>query len=680
MKCTLFDLKSSKMKKILLLPLVAALLLVLFFPIQASTAAPITDTSTGVTGRILPANMAGDTSDWIEIAQNGDFSLIVRKNYLNWYSQASRYNDPAWQYTNFGATNNYLNSNVRNIINNWFNGRSFSAADNLPADARLRDYTMQNTAKNVLGTSCNPSASLTNGLSKPTIYQVGVGDDIAFALSYSEAANFCSKLYFMRNMYESNQKSSTLAVTNYDKINFPSGRGYGMWLRSPGDLSFTASAMDHRYGATLSGRVFQYNLSPAGGYDEYGLVYPALWVNSAIFETVPTSYSISYVLNGGVNSPDNPTSYNVTALPLSIVAPTKSGYAFLNWRAAFANGTEFVLQNGVIPTGTTGNLTLTATWSVVQYNISYVLQGGTNAPTNPVTYNVENAHLLSVANATMLGYTFLRWMVRCENGTMFTLTASGIPAGTYGNLTLAAVWDPVPILYSITYDLDGGINAAGNPVEYAVTSNFPIIINNPSKAGYSFLGWIAIYSNGTVSSLSPSYSIPAGSACNVLLRAVWSPSVQSYSISYVLNGGVNVAANPVSYSVSNLPLSIADPSMQGYVFSYWIMSCADGSLIVLQNGIIPAGTVGDVTLTAVWTAAPSYSIEYSLNGGVNAAGNPVSYTVSNTPVSIADPSMMGYTFVYWIAVYADGRMAILPSSGIATGTTGNIHLIAVWYP
>jgi hypothetical protein len=228
--------------------------------------------------------------------------------------------------------------------------------------------------------------------------------------------------------------------------------------------------------------------------------------------------------------------------------------------------------------------------------------------------------------------------------------------------------------------LDGGVNASGNPVEYAVTSSFPVVIYNPSKVGYSFLGWVAIYSNGTVSALSSSYSIPAGSACSVLLRAVWVPVVQSYNISYNLNGGVNAVGNPVLYSASNLPVSVGNPSLSGFVFSYWVMSCADGSLVVLQNGVIPAGTIGDVTLTAVWVVAPSYSIVYSLSGGVNAPSNPSSYVVSNVPVGVADPFMSGYTFLYWIAIYADGSLGVLPSSGIAAGTTGNITLIAVWYP
>jgi uncharacterized repeat protein (TIGR02543 family) len=737
---------SKKKKSLFSLTLIFALLTMVLLPIPMSFAAPIIDVPIGVNGRILAPDMTGDTSNWVEIAKNGDYSLIVRENFINIYNQASYYSNPEWQYVSYGSTNSYTTSNVRNKINDWFNGVAKGATDNLPANARLRDYTMQNNAISVLGTSCDPAKSLTNGFSKPTIYQVGIGNDVAFALSYGEAANFCSKLYFMREMSIANQPSSTLAVSNYNKVSIPAGYVYTMWLRSSGDLSSTASAMSNNDGS-FGGRVFQNQLSST---TEKGLVYPAVWVNSAIFETrydvtvhdsyaavtgagsyavgttvtvdagsrygyvfngwdvqgiaslpnnsvatfvMPANnvvvtanwavgqYNIDYDVNGGVNAPDNPTSYAVSALPISIANPSRSGYTFSHWSATCANGTVVSLQNGVIPVGTTGDVMLSAVWTIIQYNITYTLSGGTNAPGNPTTYTVENAHLLSVANPELRGYTFLRWMVRCANGTIFELTSAGVPVGTTGDLAIMAIWDPVPILYSITYVLDGGANAPGNPDEYAVTSLFPVDIANPSRAGYLFLGWVVIYSNGTIISLVPSYSIPAGSACDVTLQAVWNQIVQSYSISYVLNGGVNAPGSPVLYDVTSLPLSIADPSMSGFVFSYWVMAYANGSLVVLQSGVIPVGTTGDVVLTAVWTVAPTYSIAYSLSGGTNALGNPVSYTVDNTfPISIADPSMSGHTFLYWIVLYDNGTLGVLPASGIAAGTTGDITLIAVWYP
>jgi len=120
---------------------------------------------------------------------------------------------------------------------------------------------------------------LTDGFSKPTANYIPSGYDVAFALSYGEAVNFCSKTYFIRNMNPSYQTSSAIADKNYGKISIPSTSRFGMWLRSPGDLSYTAGILS---GIPNSGRVFQFHLDPNSG--EYGLVYPALWVHQDIFK------------------------------------------------------------------------------------------------------------------------------------------------------------------------------------------------------------------------------------------------------------------------------------------------------------------------------------------------------------------------------------------------------------
>jgi|GEM_PF-2257251 len=387
-------------------------------------------------------------------------------------------------------------------------------------------------------------------------------------------------------------------------------------------------------------------------------------------------YAVNFNVNGG--SPQINTQYiRSGALAQKPVDPVKNGYAFDGWytNPAFTGAPWNFVANTV-----SNNITLYAKWTTVNFSIDYVLQGGTNAPNNPVTYNIENLSSLNIASATLMGFTLLHWTVICENGTQFNLfTTASIPEGTYGNLTLFAVWDPTPILYSIEYDLDGGVNAPGNPVEYAVTSIFTINIDNPTKAGYVFFGWIAIYENGTVTPATISYSIPANSACNVLLRAVWVPeSYVSYNIVYTLNGGVNAISNPSSYVAPVLPITLANPTRAGYVLSYWVMSCDNGSMIALKNGVIPNGTTGDITLTAVWSVAPTYTITYTLNGGVNAVGNPTLYSASDVPIAIANPSMTGYTFSHWLVNYADGSLGVLPTSGIPANTTGNITLIAVW--
>jgi uncharacterized repeat protein (TIGR02543 family) len=156
-------------------------------------------------------------------------------------------------------------------------------------------------------------------------------------------------------------------------------------------------------------------------------------------------------------------------------------------------------------------------------------------------------------------------------------------------------------MYNIYYALNGGANAANNPNSYNVASVFPIDIANPSRVGYDFLGWMAIYANGSQSVLTSSFSIPVGTTGDVALYAYWSAMPTVYNITYVLNDGDNAPGNPLVYSVlSVFPISIADPSKDGFVFQGWLATCANGTELMLPDSGIPVGTTGNISLSAVW--------------------------------------------------------------------------------
>ncbi|MCL2550275.1 MAG: hypothetical protein FWE78_05050, partial [Methanimicrococcus sp.] len=236
-------------------------------------------------GAILPPSVTGDTADWVEIARysdsSGNYSLIVRTTYLN--VRSNNQDEPEFQYTQYssGDAANYSQSYVRKFINEWFNGGA--RADELPADARLRDYTVESNAIKVPGTSQTEEA-LANGFSTPTSNQVRTGEDVAFALSYSETAEFLSKTYFLRAQTQT-MHSNDIASANFDKITLPKREHSCMWLRSAGDIAGFAGSLSYL------GYAFQdYNGPQTSGY-----VYPALWVRTSLFET---SYTVHYYLQG----------------------------------------------------------------------------------------------------------------------------------------------------------------------------------------------------------------------------------------------------------------------------------------------------------------------------------------------------------------------------------------------
>ncbi len=85
----------------------------------------------------------------------------------------------------------------------------------------------------------------------------------------------------------------------------------------------------------------------------------------------PISYTITYDLNaqGSVVENDNPASYTVESLPILLNSPSRENFNFAGWKDANGN----LITS--IPTGSTGNITLTAQWdiAVVHCDAGYYL-------------------------------------------------------------------------------------------------------------------------------------------------------------------------------------------------------------------------------------------------------------------------------------------------------------------
>jgi hypothetical protein len=236
----------------------------------------VQETPTAATGRTLTPEKTGDRADWIEIATNAEYSLIVRTQFINTYLPDGHYNEPLYQYTPFGQNGYWMQSRTREQINAWFAGLNSQFADNLPPLARMREFTVKNDATSKLGRGTQERRGRTDSFSKPTSICDPVGPDVAFALSFAEAALLISKSSQLNGVPE--EESSTIATVNFERLDMPKGdiRYDKMWLRSPGWESTQACALFN------TGKAFQAGVN--GGDTGFALVYPALWVNSAIFE------------------------------------------------------------------------------------------------------------------------------------------------------------------------------------------------------------------------------------------------------------------------------------------------------------------------------------------------------------------------------------------------------------
>ena len=190
-------------------------------------------------------------------------------------------------------------------------------------------------------------------------------------------------------------------------------------------------------------------------------------------------FTISYTLDGGTNAANNPADYTVETATITLADASKVGYTFEGWYSDAA----FTADNEVteIATGSTGDVILYAKFDAITYDISYTLDGGTNAANNPADYTVETA-TITLEDASKEGYTFEGWYSEAA----FTNQVTEIATGSTGDVILYAKFDA--ITYDISYTLDGGTNAANNPADYTVETA-TITLEDASKEGYTFEGW-----------------------------------------------------------------------------------------------------------------------------------------------------------------------------------------------
>lgn len=269
-------------------------------------------------------------------------------------------------------------------------------------------------------------------------------------------------------------------------------------------------------------------------------------VVSAVWQT--NTYSISYVLNGGINSASNPTTYTADSSTIILAAPTRSHYIFAGW-----------VEGNSIPHGSTGNKIFTANWKPITYSISYVLNGGTNAASNPKSYTIES-DTITLATPTRKGYTFMCWE---EGGT--------IQQGSTGNKNFTAKWQANT--YTITFDAAGGVISKHTQT---VTFDADIVLPIPVREDYPFLGWY----NGEQKIEDGKWTIDS----NVTLKARWRSHV-TVSSKGVIIGLSEFGKTKTEIEIPSEVEGISVISIGDNAFK----DCTNLTSITIQDGITSIG-------------------------------------------------------------------------------------------
>ena len=144
---------------------------------------------------------------------------------------------------------------------------------------------------------------------------------------------------------------------------------------------------------------------------------------------------------------------------------------FKEWKVEEINGSSGALVS----------IRLVAVSKYTRSTITYVLNGGTNAESNPDVY-YEGRTDVVLADAEKEGCTFEGWYSDAD----FTTRVTSIPITQRGPVVLYAKFTANN--YNIFYELDGGSNGEGNPDSYTYGIGVASFAD-AEKEGYTFEGW-----------------------------------------------------------------------------------------------------------------------------------------------------------------------------------------------
>ena len=432
-------------------------------------------------------------------------------------------------------------------------------------------------------------------------------------------------------------------------------------------------------------------------------------------------YTIRFNTNGG-----DPLSSNQLRVTYDesyvLPTPTRTGYSFAGW---YDNATRIYDGKWTYAR----NMDLTAHWEIINYDISYELNGGSSSQISlQTTYTVEDE--IIIQSPTRTGYSFAGWSTSEEGSGIINYK---INRGTTGNLCFYAKWQANT--YTITYDVNGGDPLDSSTQDVTFDESYSLAA--PTRLGYSFDGW---YNNNT--KINNGVWSTDG---NMSLLAHW--TLETYDIVYHLDGGIAPVQYPNNYTVNDLGSNNKDliilnnpPVKPGYSFDgffddanyektytpleeqtwvgnkdvYFKWSPNKYTVNFDVNGGDPLGydsmdiyfdtsyslpvptrsgyafqgwynnselvtdgtwtRLDDLSLIAYW-AIETYQINYELNGGTNSSNNPIAYNYEGETIVLADPTRTGYTFLGWTstAITEPTKNYTIPHN-----STGNITVTANW--
>ena len=343
------------------------------------------------------------------------------------------------------------------------------------------------------------------------------------------------------------------------------------------------------------------------------------------YDYYPTTYKITYNLNGGTNNSSNPSTYNIL-YGVSLKNPTRTGYTFDGWykggtkvtginegkKANFATSAELYSE---LEKRTIEDVALEARWTAktLTYNVQYVSSSGKTLGSSTVSGTFGTTKDIEAPAKT--GYV--------------TPSKQSVVFDSETAKTIKFVYTPTT--YNITLK-NATTNGTDKKIPYTIeTSTFSL--ESPSKNGYTFTGWTG--SNG--STPQKTVTISQGSTGDRVYTANWkSASVLLETGSYFKEDLLKILGYTSVRSIQFV--NTGGESMNGY-YTTDVSANKDGSIEMCAR--YDGGSMSWMNIF-IYSTVPDMKIQ--LNPDSN---NMWSYLYNNSLVTvdfgygIVDDSLVG---------------------------------------
>jgi len=268
----------------------------------------------------------------------------------------------------------------------------------------------------------------------------------------------------------------------------------------------------------------------------------------------------------------------------------------------------------------------------VYYTVIFNSRGGTpvdsatvksgskvSRPKDPVRYRDEKK-----------SYVFDGWYTSEDKGETLSEQPFDFECEIDGDIVLYAKWTETPVLYTVSFNTNGGSEVYDRYVEYGQLVEKPSdpVRDATDDVRYIFDGWYTSEDEGVTLS-EHSFNFESEIKGDIVLYAKWTERPLACTVSFNTNGGSEVYERYVEYGQPvekpSDPKKNATQAIQ-YTFDGWYTSEDNGVTLSEKPFDFESEIKDDIVLYAKWIESPRiYTVSFNTKGGNRIADKNVEY-------------------------------------------------------